>query len=593
MDTKSAPRRKARRPLEQEQLKRLVLPYLEQLDTPRSLSVWLLFSQGEHAQLLDLAIDPLRYNDAESFRKDYCATELLKKSDLLDTGINTTEVAVKVARDAESLCRSTNERFEKVLNETPSSGLDETMLCILHNARKKLLKIIGDSPPKDLLTHVGWSPGRTTVSYGPALSALEKYRVKPDVTLAAHALGIQLLNSSPRWAQSAIDADGACSLIPVLGVLKIAEGNVGLVVPKNAKTGRFICYEPHLNIALQRPIGSWLRRRLKNRCNVDLDDQTINGEMAVRASREGNLATLDLSSASDTLSKKLVQFLLPEEWYHLMDRVRSRQTKWPGKSEYEVNAKFSSMGNGFTFELESLVFYTLVWAAYKFEDIRMIVSRDGNTHVYGDDIIVDSRVYETVVKTLSFAGFQVNTKKSYNTGFFRESCGTNAFAGQVINPPRIRPGQRGLSMVIAFHNRIREHWANYFGFLPRSIAQLTASFRRDFPGPLGPCDFGDGHYHVNLDEACPFRANHAKRYSGWEGWFFRTRKPFQKSRLHSFLDGSGGYHFRKSFEIACYLAATGPRKPYELEKTLLEAGSFTKSTLRVYTMKWCELLVLD
>jgi hypothetical protein len=599
MDTKSAPCRQNRRQQAQEIVKDLVLPYLEQLDTPRALSVWLMFRDGEHRQLLDLRIDPLWYEKAEDFRKDYCATELLHKSDLLDSGIDTRAVAVEKAREAEQLCSETNVRFHGIqvarnpcdlfTSEQPGA------LAILLDARQRILKVLGSSPPRSLPSFSGWSPGRTTQSKSPKLSALEKFQVKPDVTAGAYALGINFLNDSPLWASSVIDADGACSLVPKLGTLKITEGSVGLVVPKNAKTGRFICYEPHLNIAMQLSVGKWLRRRLLTRCGIDLDDQSINGALAVEGSKTGRLATIDLSSASDTISRELVKFLLPEEWYHLLNRLRSRQTFWPDTKLWHVNLKFSSMGNGFTFELESLIFYAIAWASMKHtHSVQPFTSgRLQNLSVYGDDIVVDKRSYSTVVMALESAGFRVNNKKSYVHGLFRESCGMNAFAGFVVNPPRIRAGQRGLSLVVSFHNRIREHWAAYLGYLPREVAQLLAAYRARYPGPLGPQGFGDGHYHVNLDEACPTRAGHIPKFAGWDGWFFKTRRPFQQSRLTSFLDGSGSCHFRSIYAKAALLAATAPRKPYELERTLLETGSYTKSLLRVFTREWEDLLVLD
>jgi len=53
----------------------------------------------------------------------------------------------------------------------------------------------------------------------------------------------------------------------------------------------------------------------------------------------------------------------------------------------------------------------------------------GNFAVFGDDIIVDSRVYSRICKMLNVLGFVVNTNKSFNEGLFRESCGRDYFSG--------------------------------------------------------------------------------------------------------------------------------------------------------------------
>jgi len=54
--------------------------------------------------------------------------------------------------------------------------------------------------------------------------------------------------------------------------------------------------------------------------------------------------------------------------------------------------------------------------------------------VYGDDIIVPSESYDMVSWALECFGFQVNPEKSFSTGPFRESCGTDAFAGTNVRP---------------------------------------------------------------------------------------------------------------------------------------------------------------
>jgi hypothetical protein len=190
---------------------------------------------------------------------------------------------------------------------------------------------------------------------------------------------------------------------------------------------RSIDIQPTANLFLQKGIGKMLRRRLK-RCGIDLDDQSRNQLLAQQAYSAG-LATIDLESASDTVSSELVRLLLPAEWYKWLDRFRTHSISLDGQSH--KLAKFSAMGNGFTFELESLIFYSLCWAVVRAEanDYESPIS------VYGDDIIVSSVHFERVSVVLTECGFILNGDKSFSDGPFYESCGKHYFKGFDVTPP--------------------------------------------------------------------------------------------------------------------------------------------------------------
>lgn len=580
--------RQRAREAHRQQVETLARSYLEVLDTPRALSVWLLLSSKQDQQLVELRCEPHEYDlptDVDKFRRDHAATKLLQKWDRLEVPWDPKARAVEAGLEAESQCRKTNRRI-RALREVarPLRTNHSRLLHLLMMTQKIVVRVLGGAPER--LSFTGWSPGRTTLSFGPKISALEKFRVKPDVTFSAIGLYREMLLESPSWGQSVLQADGPCSVLRLVGVTQIARGNVALVVPKNAKIGRLISYEPHANIALQLSAGRLLRRRLLSRAGIVLDDQSINRRLALEGSRSGELATIDLSSASDTVSNELVKFLLPEEWYHLLNRIRSRETNFFGS--WIRNEKFSSMGNGSTFELETLIFFALCKAVSLEQGV--FLHSKVNFHVYGDDIIVPTSIYARVTELLAFCGFLVNSKKSFSTGSFRESCGVDAVGGWAITPPMIRPGQTGLSLSVSFHNRLVDYCRDTLGGIPKEYHRVLTSIRSSWPGPIGPSHYGDGHYHVNLDEASPVRA-HPER--GWEGWWFKTRRPFVRSRLSDFLDGSGTFTFRESYATSALLAATAPKKPKELFRTLSEGGSYTSRTLRVYSLHWESLKLID
>lgn len=202
--------------------------------------------------------------------------------------------------------------------------------------------------------------------------------------------------------------------------------NSVVVVPKNWKTGRTIAKEPTHSVPFQLALDRFLKQKLL-RWGVDLRDQTKNQTYAERGSRDGSFATIDLEGASDSLSLAAVDWLLPPDWRALLGAFRSLRFKAKDTSgEY---AKFSSMGNGVTFSLESLIFAACC---------RAVGARD--FCVYGDDIIVASPFVPALLKLLAFLGFRVNETKSYVNpdSRFRESCGFDAYEGRRVTPFYLR-----------------------------------------------------------------------------------------------------------------------------------------------------------
>jgi hypothetical protein len=194
-------------------------------------------------------------------------------------------------------------------------------------------------------------------------------------------------------------------------------------VPKDAFTDRIICIEPTGNIYVQKALGSTIRRRLK-RWGVDLDDQTRNQDLAREGSISNGLCTIDLSSASDSISLGFVKAVLPQAWFTALTDTRSTCTQLPCGT-WRKNEKFSSMGNGFTFELESALFYAILLAT----------TPDGSTvSVFGDDLVAPASSYAEITVALSYFGFTPNMKKSYGDGPFRESCGKHYFNGEDVTP---------------------------------------------------------------------------------------------------------------------------------------------------------------
>ncbi|UUW21382.1 MAG: RNA replicase beta chain [Sanya fiers-like virus 41] len=554
-------------PLSRDVASDVILDYLAELDTPVSLGVWIRYKHGCHKDLVGISLSPLSYADAESFKRDYAAVKFLSKCRGLNTGINTKEVALAGARLAEEYCKETNERIKSYR----SGAVKHPLSSLLFEAKRFVADILGPLP--DVFEDVGWTPGRTSSAWGDHLSYADKYSATPHVTDKARRHALRLLRDSPQWAGQLLGADGP---VTPLGLATFeactVRGNNLFVVPKNAKTDRVICYEPHMNIRLQRAVGVYLQRRLK-KFGVDLTDQSINQRRARFGSKTGSLATIDLSMASDTLATELVYELLPIDWALRLDELRSAYTIWPDGSIVK-NQKFSSMGNGFTFELESLLFYALA---------RTV---SNNVSVYGDDIICDTESADSVVAVLRFAGFRTNKSKTFVHGPFRESCGHDVFCGSDCSPVYLRALPKKYEDLVILHNTVSHRWAAC-GFIEKGWCDLLAKWRGIAPSRCGPKGYGDGHYHTSVDAACPTRAG------GWlDGYWVKTflRKYRVNKRGIDIRVGS----YPDSLYRATLCAALGPSSVRSVWHNDADRRQFTYELSRVFvpTDGWAETLTV-
>nr|UJQ85581.1 MAG: hypothetical protein 3 [Leviviridae sp.] len=278
-----------------------------------------------------------------------------------------------------------------------------------------------------------------------------------ESTLTTTEIGLYRFYSSqlsPRW-RAANDLRAACH-----GV-ELRRGSQLSTVPKNRDTNRTICTEPSLNMFFQLGAGASLEKLLLAGHNIDLSKQPDrNKAMARSGSVSGEFSTIDLRSASDTISTTLVEYLLPRSLFSNLDLIRSKEVSIGG--EWVPLQMFSSMGNGFTFPLQTLIFATLVRAAYEVLGIQPNASNaDRNYSVFGDDIICTKHAYSFVCQVLTGCGFHVNDTKSFNVGPFRESCGGDYFKGFDIRAVYLRKIAGSHDLYSLFNRLVR--WSAKYG----------------------------------------------------------------------------------------------------------------------------------
>jgi hypothetical protein len=210
------------------------------------------------------------------------------------------------------------------------------------------------------------------------------------------------------------------------------EGGKLFFAPKNADISRTCCTEANLNMLVQMSLGAFMEYRMGKHFGINLSDQPDNNrELARIGSIDGSFGTIDLVSASDSISWQLVLRALEDGFVKSMLRMSRSETAVLPDGRKVVLNMISTMGNGFTFPLQTIIFACTVRSVYQLMGFPSACPRT-QFGVFGDDIIVRREAYDFVVRMLNKLGFEVNAGKSFNSGPFRESCGHDCFRGHNI-----------------------------------------------------------------------------------------------------------------------------------------------------------------
>lgn len=373
-------------------------------------------------------LDVTEYSSADLLLQDRLIAELFSKFDFATSPFNKREKAQLRFFQAEEACRETNFRVSR------SVDLENDVNSVIHTAINIVSRALGSFNLDEMLRYCRFGPGSSLCVKGPFTTEYFKLCEKnPTTSSEAFTYAEALLAYDLKWNAylhgiHPFDVVGQFSSSDGLGVeLCLTDYNKVAFVPKNAKTERSIAIEPYFNVYFQLGVGGMIRQRLYKRCGVNLDSQERNQMLALKGSLDGKLSTIDFSMASDTISTETVRLLLPPEWFDHLDRLRSKNYMMDGS--IRPYHKFSSMGNGFTFELETLIFYSIARASCEelgvdWEDVS----------VFGDDVILPGSACELFEKVCNYLGFTVNDEKSFTNGYFRESCGEDYLKGHRVRP---------------------------------------------------------------------------------------------------------------------------------------------------------------
>jgi hypothetical protein len=342
-------------------------------------------------------------------------------------------------------------------------------------------------------------------------------------------------------------------------LMRVTEGSSLTSVPKNETTNRTICTEPLVNMAVQLGAGAYVEGALR-RIGIDISvQQDKNKFLAWAGSKYGEFATLDLKSASDLIRPALIQDLWPADWYHLMMMSRSAVTK-VRNDLVELNM-MSTMGNGFTFPVMTLTLSALVYACLCRHHLVSSYWLDENIcAVFGDDIIVPTECYASMIEILGDAGLVVNNDKSYASGPFRESCGGDYWDGYDITPFYVKSLETEPEIYIAINQLMK--WCSKHGLLMESslkyLLSLIGNGRKALVVPEWECpDSGV------LLLGCPRRYNYLR---------VKRKQVVREVRPPDIMSVLGGYVSSAGKGKIMYSRRSLSGNVYDLVKTRMPKG---------------------
>lgn len=475
--------------------------FLEALDTPLSLGIALLLENNEHAQIARYKYNPNREIRGDLVRDNLAAASLLRKYKGLKTNIDTREVAIQSFHKGESACAATNARFRNPILDPLYTGAN----VWLHNAfKRKIEKILGTYRKEDFFNLGAWGPGSTISITGNDTSAVRKFRFEKQITAKLYALiKDELVSEYPNWfpSQDVVDklVQVTCSEL--------------LTVSKNAATDRTIFKESGITTWFQKSLGESIRVCLR-RHGYDLNSTERSQEIARQGSITGRSVTVDFENASNTIAKLMMRESITDEvWFTLLDACRTPSYTLDKGKTFHVFEMFSSMGNGYTFELESLIFVAAAEACHDYYGLAY-----DDISVHGDDITINIEAYDLYRQFCEFLGFKVNDQKSFATGYFRESCGAYFFDGRDVQPYFLKKKSYDAKSIFRLANgvtSVAHRYRNCDGrdirFLPLHrylVEQLPMTLRLK-----GAAIQGDVCLHVDFDEATPVVVG-----DGYEGY---------------------------------------------------------------------------
>lgn len=469
------------------------------------------------------------------FRDSYWRRECFSKLDIAsEAEVERLEsAAIEKLLAREVLNVDINERLRRFA--LTGKGLHPETAAAVRQAKKIVARILGPFSWNRCVKFCRWGPGATTEFGRASSSPQNKWAVASHITQEC----LPLLEAYSQWCGWDFP-------------FTVVDHNCITTVPKKTTARRTIAMEPSWNIFFQLAVETAIRRCLQ-RVGLLVDSWRTAQEHHQRLARAGSyqpllFPTLDFADASNSVTKGLCGLLIPTDWLVALRTVRVNNSKLPNGTKIPLEM-FSTMGNGFTFVLMTLLIYAVSTAVV-----------GSPTSVFGDDLILpDARRYDVVVAVFAELGFVLNQDKSFYAGLFRESCGGHYFNGHDVTPPYFKKKLDLLPAYISYANAITRRAVTLPG--AGSLHEtLLSSIPRKNRGPEG---YGDSVAVTSWDRATP------RWRPETQSWYGTTLIGYQPNR-------EGPIWGRLRNDLYPYKVGQGP-EVYKAPQDLYRTGEWSST----------------
>jgi len=434
------------------------------------------------------------------------------------------------------------------------------------NMRKYITRVIGSSPCiGDMFDSARWGPGAVVGVNGQFTHFARKLLSKKwTVTPAAipYALTVckrfpmfwELLGLtktlSPELQVTCIDSEEFD--IRFNARLVVVQHNKIAFVPKDADCDRTIASEPLINQFLQLAVDGWMKKMLA-KVGLDLTKQRPNQLMAREGSRLSGFnpyCTADLKNASGSIFTEVVKELFPPAWFVMLNALRSPSWMIDNR-EPEKYHGFVSMGNGYCFPVETLIFASICSAAHVY------TGTTPDFRVYGDDIIVRQNESGILQEYLRYFGFELNPDKSFFFGPFRESCGADWYDGEPVRPVYFDDALDTLEQRIRAHNALVRLPNELAGPLAHACRNWFPYWISKFCRPFaGETDEAVDNRFATVPSPWHMR-NKTLQCPAWYGLSFASHKDSE-------IESDRDYHI--AYKYGACLSGGNPDKPFTMRR---------------------------
>jgi len=423
--------------------------------------------------------------------------------------------------------QSVIESFVATEDELHKLEFPPSVDLIIKRARTLVTRVLGRVDVRDIIPRHGPGAVATGEKVGEKSNFSRIYsKLEMEYPFTEYfVLGLNQVADQLDWIQS-------------LTVLEHGTAKV-VLVPKDSRGPRLISCEPlelqWIQQGLMRLLYSHIENHRLTRGHVNFTDQTVNRRLALEGSLTQQLVTLDMKDASDRVSLRLVEELFcGTPLLAALKASRSDFTCLPDGRIVHLS-KFAPMGSAVCFPIEALCFWALAVSVLTLNG-RTYHQAVKSVYVYGDDLIVDRKDYPALLAAFPLVGLKFNEKKCCVSGFFRESCGCDAYKGVDVTPIRLRTqwdhhGHRDpneLASYVAFHNAMYE--AGYWN-TSSLIRELLEDRYGTLPvGPIGcktQCVLWDvhaNHHELNKKRRIPWRYNRGLQRIEYRTWVIRPKR---------------------------------------------------------------------